>query len=519
MKRTMIVWILLICMLSAWMLPGVAFAADAVPDATGDNANGSDQADNETKYEDVLPMEPSYAYCEDEEPFVPDVVNYDALILFNPNSGDFIYEDHPEITIPMNGSIAMLMTVRLSVKHLELDRTVILSNAMLSDRYEDESPYLYSGRSVRVIELISAMLLYESKQAAYVLSYLIAGRLDPTADTEQLRESVVIEEMNVEAQRLNMTSTYYANCVGEKTPEQLTTPRDIVRLLYSLHYWEEEKMPVANTDYLVGCATRGAITGELAEEDPRNKLYYDPSILGYAFHAEQERTVMALSRRTEWKTPSGANLDGELFVVAVAEHSDAVRDILTLTKRVEATFGLVNCSKMLASVSSSFNCPYCTGTMTEHKMSCSYPARQISLLKTTNDRGRERYFKAVDFSALATLGTYSAGSMAHITAKFQEGDIDFARNYEEGDPFARLSVFFDDRELIRVQSYVMIGKSEQNREPILSQEPVTEKKPKNLKTLIDAVEWQTWVLFGIGVPIVIVAVALPLHAYRKMKKM
>lgn len=516
MKRTMIVWILLICMLSAWMLPGVVFAADAVPDATGDNANGSDQADNAAKYEDVLPMEPSYAYCMDEEPFKPEVVNYDALILFNPNSGDFIYEDHPELKIPLSGSIAMLMTVRLAVKHLELDHTVILSNAMLSDRYQEESPYLYSGRSVRVIELISAMLLYESKQAAYVLSYLIAGRIDPTADTEQLRENIVTTEMNAEALRLNMTSTYYANCVGEKTPEQLTTPRDIVRLLYSLHYWEEDKMPVANTDYLVGCATRGMITGELADADPRNRQYYDPSILGYAFHEEQDQTVMALSRKTEWKTTTGSGIDGELFVVAVAEHADAVRDILTLTKRAETNFGVLNCAKMLAAATSSFNCTYCTGTLTEHRMSCAYPVRQILLLENRNDQGRERYLKTVDFSALGTLGSYSLSS---FTAKFLEEEIDFHRDYTEGDPFASLSIFVDESELIRVQSYVSLDKSEQNREPILSQEPVTEKKPKNLKTLIDAVEWQTWVLFGIGVPIVIVAVALPLHAYRKMKKM
>ena len=112
--------------------------------------------------------------------------------------------------------------------------------------------------------------------------------------------------------------------------------------------------------------------------------------------------------------------------------------------------------------------------------------------------------------------------MSHISASFVESEIQKGHVYETDEPFAPLQIYFDDRPFLRVQTYTVVGKSEQSQVPISTEPPKPEEQeegPKTVLSVIKGITWQTWVLLGVGIPVLILIIALAVHANRKLKEM
>lgn len=517
MKKAIPAWALLIILLVSLAVPTLSFA-------TEDGEEAPPAADNAAYYDDVLPLSMESAYVADDYQFdASETAAYESFVLFNPDTGDILYESDADDTFLCTGSIAMLMTLRLALSNLNPNEYIRLSKDQLDSAFLQETESLYAGRSVRIVELAALMLLYESRQAAYILSELIARKLEPSADTAARCREVMLEAMNEEAARLNMTNTVYVNTTGGRDTRQVTTARDTIRLMYSIYLIEEDTLPIGNTDYLVGCLAQGGLIGTMSENDPRNvsSYCYDPDILGYACNETDDRQVMAFSRRSAWKYTSRGTFDGAIFSVAVTKTAET-EQILTVMKRASSQFGMLNADKMLTIVLQNKPCPNCTGTFSDHKISCSYPVRELQIHEGRTETGRRRYMKATEIDTMTTLEKYDTYSMSHITADFVESEIRDGHVYAEGEPFATLQIYFDGLPFLRVQTYTVVGKSAQNQEPIATAPPVedeTEEKPDTLKGWLDGIAWQTWVLLGVGIPILVLSIALTVHANRKLREM
>ena len=516
MKKTIPALLLLVILTVSTLLPTLSYATEA--------EETTFVADNAAYYDDVLPRTMETAYVSEGFAFdASETAAYDSFLLFNPDTGDVLYEDAADETFFCTGSVAMLMTLRLTLANLNPNEYIRLSKESLDSAFLAETESLYAGRSVRIVELAALMLLYESRQAAHILGNLVAKAIEPSADTDTRRREVMLDAMNQEAQRLNMTETVYVNTTGGRDTRQVTTARDTVRLMYSIYLAEEDTLPIGNTDYLVGCLAQGELLGVMSENDPRSvKSYcYDPDILGYACNDGSDKQVLALSRRCAWPYTSRGKLEGAIFSVAVAKTLDT-ESVLTVMKRAGTQFGVLNADKMLSLVLTNKPCPNCTGTYSDHKISCSYPVRELTIREARTETGRRRYMKAIEVEAMKTLETYDTYSMSHISASFVESEIQKGHVYETDEPFAPLQIYFDDRPFLRVQTYTVVGKSEQSQVPISTEPPKPEEQeegPKTVLSVIKGITWQTWVLLGVGIPVLILIIALAVHANRKLKEM
>ncbi len=114
------------------------------------------------------------------------------------------------------GSLAKLMTAVIIVEHHDLDEVVTIPKeaTVLEGQH-----FLTAGNRFTVGDLLSAVLISSSNDAAYSLAIFHSGSIDAFAD-----------EMNTRARSLGLKDTSFANPVGFDDTDQWSTPRDIAWL-------------------------------------------------------------------------------------------------------------------------------------------------------------------------------------------------------------------------------------------------------------------------------------------------
>ncbi len=113
-------------------------------------------------------------------------------------------------------SLAKLMTAVLIVENHDLDEVVTVPKAATQ---LDGQHYLTAGNRFTVGDLLSALLISSSNDAAYSLAVFHSGSIDAFA-----------EAMNARARSLGLKDTSFDNPVGFDDPDQWSTPRDIAWL-------------------------------------------------------------------------------------------------------------------------------------------------------------------------------------------------------------------------------------------------------------------------------------------------
>ncbi len=522
MKRALVAWLLLACMVAVCLCPVAIAEETAEPTATEQPNDNAAPFDNCAVYDDVLPKEMQTAFCLETFTFdAPEAANLQSVMLLNADSGDILYQNKADVTYALEGSISMLMTTKLALNYLDPDAVIHLDSTKLNMTLTDATGIVY-GADVRVVQLIAAMLLCESQQAATVLTNLLGVEINPQATPKD----AVVAAMNEEALRLNMTDTVYTNPYGLRESGQKTTAADTVRLLYSLYKDDTYASLIGNTDYLIGCLYQGNFTFALDANDPRNKesSLYDANVFGYAFHKGSGQTFLALTEHVNWMR-STINLErkysGAVIGVAVAADVSAAVDLCALMKRTPSFFGMVGCNKMLDMVLDEMSCPYCNGSGGVHKNYCKLPALEITVLRGDEydvSAAEERFYKAVDLTALTRLITLDSSSASAITYRYEE-ELFTDRTYAVGDPFTMLEIYFGDTLFLMVPTYVQKAKAQQTTPVSATDDAVLDDSPKTFGEWLASIQWQTWVIFGIGIPFIIIMIYLPINAYRKMRKM
>lgn len=139
-----------------------------------------------------------------------------AAILINGDTGEVIYEQNADASLPM-ASTTKIMTALLLCENGDLEREVTVTAEML--RVEGSSMGLLSGDRVTLHDLLYGMLLASGNDAANVTAYVLGGTVDG-----------FVRMMNTRAAELGLENTHFETPSGLDGAEHYTTARDLAYL-------------------------------------------------------------------------------------------------------------------------------------------------------------------------------------------------------------------------------------------------------------------------------------------------
>ncbi|MBR6761688.1 MAG: D-alanyl-D-alanine carboxypeptidase [Oscillospiraceae bacterium] len=206
----------------------------------------------------------------------------EAAVLLNMDLNTIVYEKNAD----MKEMPATLTQVMAAIVILESGinisgETITAEQSMfdpLSDYdYPTDLRYagINAGDTLTVEDLLYAMLLTSSCEAAMMLSHYF-GNGD---------ESVLVEKMNEKAAALGMQNTRFTNVTGLYSARQVTTARDMIRMLYyAMSVPQFEKIACATNYTPANAETKGksetwAWSHSNTMYDPDTK-YYCPGVRG-----------------------------------------------------------------------------------------------------------------------------------------------------------------------------------------------------------------------------------------------
>ena len=170
-------------------------------------------------------------------------IQSEAAVLMNLDVGQIVYEKSADLK-EMPGQLVQIMTAVIVLENCP-DLTAVNITAgeemyeiFKKDEYPEDLRYanIEAGDTLTAEELMYAMMLTSSVEAAYMLAEHFGGTQDHFADL-----------MNEKAAELEMTNTRYLNGTGLYSARQLTSARDTAKLLaYAMTVPRFENIACAN---------------------------------------------------------------------------------------------------------------------------------------------------------------------------------------------------------------------------------------------------------------------------------
>ena len=143
-----------------------------------------------------------------------------AALLYETNSDTLVYAWNPD-TPRYPGALVKMMTGFLAAELGNLDDVITVTEEALSALPPYTSTLkLRAGEIVTLKQLMYALFVGGANDAAVVISHHIGGS-----------EEQFVQMMNDRAKELGCTGTYYTNSTGSHDNDQLTTARDMGKIL------------------------------------------------------------------------------------------------------------------------------------------------------------------------------------------------------------------------------------------------------------------------------------------------
>jgi D-alanyl-D-alanine carboxypeptidase len=164
-------------------------------------------------------------------------------LLFDPANGRVLYaEDQDDQWFP--ASLTKIMTVYLLFEAVREGKVNLQDKIKVSEVAHSQPPSrlgLPVGAEITVETALHAVIVKSANDAAVMLAEAVAGSQEAFA-----------ERMNAAAKRLGMTRSNFVNANGLPAPEQMTTARDLARLVIAVvrdypgyvHLWSMDEMRV-----------------------------------------------------------------------------------------------------------------------------------------------------------------------------------------------------------------------------------------------------------------------------------
>lgn len=149
-------------------------------------------------------------------------INSDSAILINADNGDVLYEKDAD-TQRAPASLVKMMTAYVAIRNTDnIDRELQMPEDAYDGLEEEKASQsgLQKDETVTVRDLLYATLLKSGGDAANALALATSGNIES-----------FVELMNAEAQDLGLDSTVFTNPTGLDDAKQVSTCRDMARLL------------------------------------------------------------------------------------------------------------------------------------------------------------------------------------------------------------------------------------------------------------------------------------------------
>lgn len=183
--------------------------ADLVPDITFDGTDSSITHGCRT-LEAQYPLHGSDKYLQ----------YTDSALLYEVNSGTMLYFYNPDRQVNPS-SLVKIMTAILAIESGKMDEVVtVTASALGSIPSNAVNVKLQAGEQMTLRDLVYCMMVGSANDASAVIAEYIGG--------SQLG---FVEMMNRRSRQLGCTATVYTNAHGLHDPDQVTTARDMARVL------------------------------------------------------------------------------------------------------------------------------------------------------------------------------------------------------------------------------------------------------------------------------------------------
>ena len=213
-----------------------------------------------------------------------------AAILINGDTGEVIFEQNPDVMLPM-ASTTKIMTALLLCEHGNFEKEVTVTSEML--RVEGSSMGLLPEDRVTLHDLLYGLMLASGNDAANVTAYILGGTVNG-----------FVAMMNRKAEELGLSNTHFATPSGLDGEGHYTTARDLANLT---------KYAMQNEDFSKAAGSKSA-TLNYGNPPYRRTLTNHNKLLGSFEGAVGVKT--GFTKKSGRCLVSAAKRDGK-FVIAV----------------------------------------------------------------------------------------------------------------------------------------------------------------------------------------------------------
>ncbi len=200
------------------------------------------------------------------------VDNVRAALLYEANSKTLMFaQDADKAMYP--ASLVKIMTALVALENGKTSDIITVSETAISTvPFDAVSAKLQPGEELSLLDLLYCMIVGSANDAAAVIAEHTKGSQD-----------AFVQEMNAYSVQLGCTGTTYINAHGLHDENQVTTARDVARVLDAALKNETFREIFFTKNYTVAAtkysAERYLKTGN-AMVDEVNRLYYDSRVLG-----------------------------------------------------------------------------------------------------------------------------------------------------------------------------------------------------------------------------------------------
>jgi len=177
-------------------------------------------------------------HAAEREAEFPDISRCNAIYLYNITSENLLYTHNGDAIIDP-GPTVKLMTALVVLENLgdELNRAVVVEERMIAEVYGSNTN-LQVGEILTIEQLLNALVVGNSNDAAAVLAYTVAGSVD-----------AFVVQMNAKAASLGASSTVYTNVTGLHDDAQVSTVNDIAKIALYLYKFSVFREIAAKPNY------------------------------------------------------------------------------------------------------------------------------------------------------------------------------------------------------------------------------------------------------------------------------
>ncbi len=216
-----------------------------------------------------------------------------AAMLYEVNSGTVMYAWNPDEKIPP-ASLAKIMTCLLVLENCDVNEKVIVTESAMDTIPKTSATLkLLPGEEFTVDHLLYGLMVGSANDAAVVLAEHVAGS-----------QEAFVAMMNQRAAEFGCTNTHYVNAHGLHDEAQMTTARDVVRLLAVAMESEQFMEYFGRTNFQIPATDQSEARGVETTNyliTVGTPLYYDSRVTGgrTGITTDSKRSIAATAKSGE----------------------------------------------------------------------------------------------------------------------------------------------------------------------------------------------------------------------------